>query len=51
MPIFKRLVWGLVCNLVILLYSSVCLLIHYAIMSWDLRLYLKSLNVALLAVR
>lgn len=48
---FVKLVLGLVCCLVMLLYSGACLLIHHATLAQDLRIYLKSLNVALLALR
>lgn len=48
---FVKLVLALVCCLVMLLYSGACLLIHHAALSWDLRTYLKSLNIALLALR
>lgn len=48
---FVKSVLGLVCCLVLLLYSGACLLIHHATLSQDLRIYLKSLNIALLALR
>lgn len=51
MPVCKMLVLGLVCCLGTLLYSGACLFIHPATLSRDLRIYLKSLNVALLALR
>lgn len=45
-----KLMLGLVCCLVMLLYSGACLFIPCTTLSQDLRIYLKSLNVALLAL-